>query len=99
MLDKDKIINEIEIEIESANSKPYSPLYYLEKLKYGIKQGLFNVTINKNESCTWKFETPNRYMPYYKTSCGKNYTNRYRDGIYCPYCGKTIDEVRGERTL
>lgn len=94
MLDKEKIIKEIKNSLESEISSPL-----INKLYYEVKKGLFDFPVNKDESCIWKLELPNRYLPYYKTSCGKHYNNPYQnknEGTYCQFCGKPIKEVRGE---
>lgn len=101
MLDKEKILNFL-----SEKWKPHHRKALVDQFENGmfwalketwedIKVGNFDIPESK-ETCkrSYDFEYPERN--FYSTECGDwYYTNNERnDYIYCPCCGKPIEELR-----
>lgn len=73
----------------------------LSSIIYGISLGSFNIENKEKETCRWKYEYKYNDSCCYKTECNEiKYYNLYNTRPeaekFCTYCGKPIEEVRGE---
>jgi|ERR1700676_3085473 len=71
----------------------------IEKGKFDFEFKSGSIKILEPETCRWD-RNKNKDSGYWNpTGCGEMYAEEYGgetgDYIYCPYCGKPIEEVKG----